>query len=130
MLCALHAFVPVATSFGWVWGHWGDDPLAEETLNVSELPRVLRSYAATVATLLRGEAAGDRFNVTAYGSNSGLVYGRDQWAWDARNGAYAAHGDPWVPRTEEAAQDSAALSANVTNLHRTNVSAHGPRLAA
>lgn len=107
MLCiAIRAFVPVTTSFGWVWGAWKEEPLAEERLDtVLELPRVLRSYATTVATLLRGEAAGDRFNVTAFGSTSGLAYGRDQWLWEPRMGYYSPHGDPWVPRTKEARQD-------------------------
>ncbi|MCX4572318.1 hypothetical protein OHB41_03775 [Streptomyces sp. NBC_01571] len=97
----------MTTSFGWAWGAWrGESLLAEERLDsLLELPRVLRSYATTVSTLLRGEAAGDRFNVTAFGALSGLVYGRDVWAWDALSGLYRASGEPWVPRTKEARQD-------------------------
>lgn len=133
MLCVtLRAFIPIATSYGWAWGPWRDaEALAEETLNaVLELPRVLRTYASTVATLIRGEAAGDRFNVTAYGSCSDLVYGRDHWVWDARLGLYTAHGEPWVPRTVEAPQDVFQGGLEAIPMPRRTVSAQAPRLAA
>lgn len=103
----LRAFVPQTTSFGWAWGVWsGANPIAYEQLaSVNEAPRVLRSYCATVSTLIRPATAGDRFNVTMFGANSGLVYGRDQWLWDDQAGRYIAHGEPWVPRTERAPSD-------------------------
>ncbi|WP_432118514.1 hypothetical protein [Streptomyces sp. bgisy032] len=106
MSVTLCAFVPSATSFGWVWALWkGDNPLATEQLkSLAELPNVLRTYTTMVGAILRLKDAGDRFNVTAYDAESGSVYGRDQWLWDPYGGLYRPHGNPWVPM-EEARQD-------------------------
>ncbi|WP_159391148.1 hypothetical protein [Streptomyces viridochromogenes] len=104
----LRAFIPCVTSYGWTWGEWrGETPLAVEVLaELAELPRVLRSYSTTVATMLRMADSGDRFNITAYGTRSGRVYGRDQWLFDAVYGTYRPHGDPWVPRRFKVLQDT------------------------
>jgi hypothetical protein len=103
----LRTFVPTTTSFGWAWGPWqGNDPMGQEDLSdISELQRVLRSYATTVAMMLRPADSGDRFNVTAYGAGSNLVYGRDQWLWVPDAGHYQEHGKPWVPREVADAAD-------------------------
>jgi len=104
---ALRAFVPSQTSFGWIWVPWsGDDPLARETVqSTDELPRLLRSYGSVVAFMLRPTDAGERFIITVYGAGSGLVYGRDEWAWEADLGRYTECGEPWVPRSTKAPQD-------------------------
>lgn len=112
----LRAFIRADVSFGWAWELWqGDNPLAIEHLDsLSELSRVLRTYAMMVGAILRLKDAGDRFNVTAYGTNSGRAYGRDQWVWDTHCGLYRPHDEPWVPNTTEARQDvsqRASLSA-------------------
>lgn len=118
VLCVtLRAFVPVPTSYGWAWGPWrGDDPLARECVkSPAELPLLLRSYGSMISTLIRFADSGDRFNVTVYGSVSGLAYGRDQWVWHPLMGRYIAHGEPWVPRMEEA-QRSLHRASNVVAL--------------
>ncbi|MCI3271056.1 hypothetical protein [Streptomyces cylindrosporus] len=96
---------------------------------MNELPRVLRSYSFTVATMLRPADVGERFNVTVFGSSSGRVYGRDQWAWDAIAGRYQPHGTPWVPRTEAVNEDLAHLS-SVIPFGRKAVPADAPPMAA
>lgn len=92
------AFVPVTIRYGWAWEPWtGQDPVGTERLaDLSELPRLLRTYGRALSVHIRPEV-GNCFNVTAYGAKSNRVYGRDQWLWDTEFRVFRAHGWPWVP---------------------------------
>lgn len=100
---SLRVFTPLAIPNGWAWTPWaGPDPAAVESLeDLTELPRLLRSYGGATAQVLRFKDA-DHFQVTAFGARSGSVYGRDEWLWDAHCHAYRPHGEPWVPRMTRA----------------------------
>jgi len=91
-------FIPAPIRHGWAWSPWAhQDPAGQETAqDITELPRIIRSYARAVSLLIRVSEA-SRFNVTAYGARSGRVYGRDQWLYDQHCRVFRPHGDPWVP---------------------------------
>ena len=103
--CTFRAFTPQLIRHGWAWGAWTvQDPIAVESLtDLTELPRLLRSYSRAVAPMIR-LTVGDRFNVTAFGTRSGRAYGRDQWIWDPELLIFRAHGQPFVPGMKEARQ--------------------------
>lgn len=93
---ALWASVPITIPAGWTWGPWDEKPLGTEPVASSrEVAKVLRAFAQAAALVIRGA---DRYIITAYGTQSGHVYGRDQWQWDQRTRVYIPAGEPWCPR--------------------------------
>jgi hypothetical protein len=101
----LVVYVPIAlvTGDGWTWAALPDgDPVGHEFVySCAELTVALRVWGKIIAATLI-KAKHDRFALTAYGTVTGRILGRDTWI---RSGAgiLEPSGEPWCVWNEQVA---------------------------